>query len=222
MSQNIKAISIAKIVDEPSLLFFKCFAKGMEQALRSEMNLMLTRIQNRSIAPNERDKITTSNGCWSFTKDDKDITYIVLIQENYPERHTFSLIGDIVEELKKLLGYENSNESTITKHVNKFLAALVAKYENYSSFDLIYKAQTNVENIQLIMEDNLKKALDNNNQLETLDEKSYSMRKQAEKFKKDAVELRKMMYWRNVKLKIIIFLIVISILLYIIIPIASK
>ena len=71
-----------------------------------------------------------------------------------------------MEELKKLLGYENSNETTITKHVNKFMAALVAKYENYSSFDLIYKAQSNVENIQLIMEDNLKKALDNNNQLE--------------------------------------------------------
>lgn len=46
------------------------------------------------------------------------------------------------------------------------------------------------------------------------------MRKKAEHFHKDATSLARILYWRNMKLKIIIVILVIAILLYIIVPIA--
>lgn len=45
------------------------------------------------------------------------------------------------------------------------------------------------------------------------------MRMKAEQFHKSSTSLAKMMYWRNMKLKIIIAIIIIAILLYIIVPI---
>ncbi len=45
------------------------------------------------------------------------------------------------------------------------------------------------------------------------------MRNKAGEFNKGATSLARLMYWRNMKLKIIIIIIVVSILLYIIVPI---
>lgn len=45
------------------------------------------------------------------------------------------------------------------------------------------------------------------------------MKSVAKDFSKNAEELKKIMYWRNMKLKIIIIVIVVAILCYILIPI---
>ncbi len=53
------------------------------------------------------------------------------------------------------------NSDTITKHLKKFATNIIAKYEDVQNFDKIYQAQTNVEQVQLMMEDNMKKMLNN-------------------------------------------------------------
>lgn len=44
--------------------------------LTSETKLLLSRIQSRDKAPEERDKISTSNGLWSYILDKNQIAYI--------------------------------------------------------------------------------------------------------------------------------------------------
>ncbi len=53
------------------------------------------------------------------------------------------------------------NSDTITKHLKKFAANIIAKYEDVQNFDKIYQAQINIEQTQLTMEDNMKKMLIN-------------------------------------------------------------
>lgn len=49
-----------------------------------------------------------------------------------------------------------------------FLPGLVSKYEDLQSLDKIYQAQANVESVQLMMEDNMKKMLKNNTDIEVI------------------------------------------------------
>lgn len=54
----------------------------------------------------------------------------------------------------------------VSKHVKKFVTSIVTKYEDVSNFDKIYQAQTNVEQVQLMMEDNMKKMLNNHTNIQ--------------------------------------------------------
>lgn len=53
------------------------------------------------------------------------------------------------------------NSENINKHLKKFVTTIAAKYEDLQNFDKIYQAQANVEQVQLMMEDNMKKMLNN-------------------------------------------------------------
>ena len=53
------------------------------------------------------------------------------------------------------------NSEVISKHLKKFVTTIIAKFEDVQNFDKIYQAQTNVEQVQLMMEDNMKKMLNN-------------------------------------------------------------
>lgn len=53
------------------------------------------------------------------------------------------------------------NSENINKHLKKIVTTIAAKYEDLQNFDKIYQAQANVEQVQLMMEDNMKKMLNN-------------------------------------------------------------
>ena len=69
------------------------------------------------------------------------------------------------------------------------------------------------------MQDNVKKMLDNQTNVETLEEKTDGMSKQANQFLKQSVDLRRQMQLRNLKLKIIIGIIATAIIVYIFVAI---
>lgn len=75
-----------------------------------------------------------------------------------------------------------------------------------------------MDEVKLVMEDNVRKMIDNGSQLDNLDEKADKMKLQSKAFHGQAHELARIMYWRNMKLKIIIGLIILAVLLYIIVP----
>lgn len=74
----------------------------------------------------------------------------------------------IKAELQKLPNYTQATPEMISKHVKKFVTSIVTKYEDVSNFDKIYQAQTNVEQVQLMMEDNMKKMLNNHTNIQVL------------------------------------------------------
>lgn len=70
--------------------------------------------------------------------------------------------------MQQLPNYFNQSNELITKKMKIFLPGLVSKYEDLQSLDKIYQAQTNVESVQLMMEDNMKKMLKNNTDIEVI------------------------------------------------------
>ncbi len=75
---------------------------------------MLTQLKNIGLSPEERQKITTSNGSWYCKKDDQDMLYMMLTNGSYPERLIYESINELREHLKKL-GKTYSAEQDVHK-----------------------------------------------------------------------------------------------------------
>lgn len=81
------------------------------------------------------------------------------------------------------------------------------------------QVQQQVIEVQDIMHKNIENLVRNVDNLEVLQDKTETMRENAKQFKSGATSLKRSMWWRNVKIQILIVIIVLIILLAIIIPI---
>lgn len=68
--------------------------------------------------------------------------------------------------MSQLPTYWTQSAENITKKLKNYIPGLVAKYEDVQSFDKLYQAQANVESVQLMMEDNMKKMLKNHGDIQ--------------------------------------------------------
>jgi hypothetical protein len=137
----------------------------------------------------------------------------------------FSFIEESRAHIKKLPNFATEGNSVLKKHFRGAIEALFSKYNAPDKIDAVAEAQANIDGIQLVMTDNIKKMLDNTESAEAVSEKTQKMQEMSRQFQKNSSELASIMYWRNMKIKIIIGVIIIAILGYILIPIiinASK
>jgi len=83
-----------------------------------------------------------------------------------------------------------------------------------------------VEEVKGIMHKNIESLVKNVENLEVLQDKTETMKESSLQFKKGATTLQRKMWWRNLKLKLIIALIIIlivgAIILAIVVPLVTK
>ena len=65
--------------------------------------------------------------------------------------------------------YEQSQDEVIKAHSKKIVDDLTKKYDDLKAIDKIYQTQANVNDVQVIVEGNIKKMLDNQKDLEVRD-----------------------------------------------------
>mmetsp|Transcript_20169 Transcript_20169/g.61237 ORF Transcript_20169/g.61237 Transcript_20169/m.61237 type:complete len:126 (-) Transcript_20169:91-468(-) len=114
------------------------------------------------------------------------------------------------------------NENGLTRMMSSTLAKLCAKYDNLEELDQLTALNVKVNNVKLTMQDNVRQALEGTHKIEALEKSAEELQAQAGVFKKQAHDLRKHMWWKNCKMKIIIFLVILAILCACIIPIAIQ
>lgn len=73
-----------------------------------------------------------------------------------------------------------------------------------------------VEDIKLVMHDNIEKAAQNCVKIETIGQKSEDLMKEAGVFRNNARELKNKMWWKNVKMWVIVFGIISAIIIIIV------
>ncbi|XP_033763168.1 vesicle-associated membrane protein 4-like [Pecten maximus] len=83
----------------------------------------------------------------------------------------------------------------------------------------INRLQNQVDDVVGIMKDNMGRVIDRGDRLEDLQDKSDSLASNSDLFRSRSRDLRKSMWWKNCKMKIILALVIVVILAVIIIPI---
>ncbi len=98
------------------------------------------------------------------------------------------------------------------------LKLVLRKYDDPASVSKLAAAQMEIDKTQDIMQENILAMQENLIKVERVDDKSEKFKDTAEKFADNAHELERIMYWRNMKMNIIIGTIATVVIGYFILP----
>ena len=147
----------------------------------------------------------------------------MLCQADYPNRLSYKLIDEAGAIVKKRL------DGAITdRQSNEQLGSLIARYDDPGSLDKLSQVNTRVEEVKLKLNDNLTNLVTNQMDVEVLsahqklEANSHNLRNEASAFEKGSGDLKKIMYWRNLKLTVCIALIVVIMIIVIILIFTGK
>lgn len=92
------------------------------------------------------------------------------------------------------------------------LQKICAKYDNLAEIDKLAAVTRKVDAVKLVMQENINVALQNCVKLESIEATSEELQQQAGIFKKNATDLRNKMWWKNMRMKLIIGFLILAIL----------
>lgn len=193
------------------------YTSGNTQAkTKKEINQIfnkLCRSQNKKI--DERNKITSKNENYYFTFCKPDLIYILLANNQYPERYVFELINKVNEE--NIPSMVNDETRELNPSGRQQLKGLIENYQNPSNINKIAEIQNDVNSLKVDMKKNINKMVESVDDVNELQNKSEQLKLETQDYKQNANEIRKITWWQNFKLWIILALVVLILIIIIII-----
>lgn len=107
-------------------------------------------------------------------------------------------------------------EDELFKPANRVLRALVTKYSNVQSLDKIRQLQARVEDVQMIMHENLSKAVDRGERLDVVAGKTETLADSSDLFHKRATKTARFMQCRYYKMIALVLCIIVTIILFLV------
>jgi len=162
----------------------------------------------------ERNKITSKDENYYFTFCKPDLIFIILANNNYPERYIFELIQKINED--NIPSMVNDETRELNPTGRQALKQLIDIYQEPKNINKIADIQSDVDSIKIDMKKNINKMVESVDDVNTLQNKSEALRLESNDFKKSSAEVRRITWWQNFKLWIILGCIVLILLIIII------
>lgn len=157
---------------------------------------------------------TVGQMAWHLISDESEIIYILICQLNYPQRCAHMCL----EELQRTFIAKAGDKATTAKDraldrsCSSLLQKICQKYDNLTEVDKLAAVAKKVDSVKLVMQENVDIALQNCVKLESIERAAEELQQQAGVFKRTATDLKKKLWWRNIKMKLIIAAIILVIL----------
>ena len=226
MEPNIDCFAIVEFKNSTKVLAF--YSPNNDPDLYELKNIFSN--PNFNIKPGIISLFTYKSKSYFLLADTNLILFVVVTKQNYPER----LVSDCLKEIES--SYSNKQTNTIntintinTKSLNQDLSLnknflqifkkLYEKYNSPESLDKLVQVTNKVNQVKNTMHDNIAIALENMIKIESIELKTEELVKSAKIFQFSSKELKNKMWWKNFKMKLLIFTII-AIILTIIISIA--
>ena len=150
----------------------------------------------------ERNKITSKNENYYFTFCHPDLIYLVLVNNEYPERYVFELIQKINDE--KIPTMVNDETRELNPSGRQALKQLIDVYQDPKNISKIADLQSDVNSIKVDMRKNINKMVESVDDVNQLQEKSAALKLESTDYKQNSVEVRRLTWWQNFKMWIIL------------------
>ena len=150
----------------------------------------------------ERNKITSKNENYYFTFSHPDLIYLVLVNNEYPERYVFELIQKINDE--KIPTMVNDETRELNPSGRQSLKQLIDVYQDPKNISKIADLQSDVNSIKVDMRKNINKMVESVDDVNQLQEKSAALKLESSEYKQNSVEVRRLTWWQNFKMWIIL------------------
>lgn len=202
---NVKLVLLAniqndKIIGEYNSKSDSSFSSKAEKIFKEYKEKTNTSNNNNNI------KLPSEEGVFYCKISHKNIFYLALVNEKFPERQVFDLIDELIKDNIHLL---IDSKGVLNHPGRKALKDLVMEYDQNLDQDKLSTLNGDIQEIKIEMKNNVKKALANTDDLNTLDVKAVRIKDNADIFKKDAINLKRKTYFQNLKWKIVFVLLII-------------
>lgn len=217
---KISFIGIGRIRDQTTLgSVFNWIQSAERNQIESSFKSYLLDASTR-FAAGSREKRNYPGGTMYLLADrELCCLYAVAIKAgNYPERHAFALLTEVIDCVNKNLEGRSLNSleaGILTRQLKKPLRDLIDRYDNPANFDKTAEVQGKVDNVKGVMSDNIRKVMENHENIEKLEEKTDNLNQQAAQFNRSAGDLRRLMWMRKMKVTILLVLVGLAIVAYI-------
>ena len=209
-------IKYVLIGDSATVKIITEFSSGnVDPKKKKEINRIfnkLAKLPNKKY--DERNKITSKEENYYFMNVKPNYLFIILVNNQYQERYAFELIAKIMEE--NIPTMINDETGELNPSGRQALKELVNKYQDTKSINKIAEIQSGVDSLKVDMKKNITKMVESVDNVNELQNKSEQLKLETEDYKKTSVEIRKLTWWQNCKLWVIIIGIVLLLVLIIV------
>lgn len=137
------------------------------------------------------------------------ITYLCITDEDFPRSKAFGFLNDIMERFQKQYGAaaKSALPYAMDSDFSKVLQSQVRYYVENPDSGTITKVQSEIDDLKQIMVKNIDTLSQRGERLELLVDKAEDLTNQSTQFQRQSRELRRAMFWKNVKMYLVIGLI---------------
>lgn len=134
--------------------------------------------------------------------------YCVVSKESVPKNVTLALLERVKDDFKKRYGGGKA-DTAIAKSLNKEFGPVIKEHMQYTfehadEIEKILKVKAQISEVKNIMFENIEKTIDRGEKLNELAEKTNDLHSQAQDFRKQGTKIRKKLWIKNMKLKLVV------------------
>jgi vesicle-associated membrane protein 7 len=171
-------------------------------------------------------KIPTEDGMMSYAYEkymfnyivEGGICYLCMTDEAMQRRIAFSFLQDVKGRWLATYGSRGIQAPAygMQDEFGKVLLRQMKHFSSNAEADKLNRVKNQVEEVKTIMTQNIDSVLQRGERIELLVDKSEDLSANASRFKKGSTALKRAMWWKNVKLTLLILLIVGLVILFIV------
>lgn len=220
-NENVTFLGVGRVRDQrPLATLHERMPSSDKAELDTAFAGFLSEAQSR-IAPGGREKRKLGFGLMYLLADnERCCVYGVAVKgPDYPDRHAFNLLTEfagIVQSQSNGSSLSEIEAGSLSRPLKKSLKELMDRYDKPASLDRTISVRNKVDSVKGVMQENVKKILENQASVETLQNKTDGLASSASQFNKSAGDLSRMMWWRKVKVSILLGIVGLAIVGYIV------
>ena len=165
----------------------------------------------------ENNIITAKQNKYFFSLFQPSIVFIAYALDTYPQ----TLIFELFENLRKnnILSMINEETKELNPNGRQNLKQMIENYQANEKIKRFEEIKKDIADVKIEVKKNINKMIDNINNVENLEDKAKELNEESKEYMENAIYDKKITWWQNAKLRIIILsilvIIVVGILWYI-------
>ncbi len=134
--------------------------------------------------------------------------YCVVAKESVGKQISIAFLERVRADFKKRYGGGKA-DTAVAKSLNKEFGPIMKEHMQYiiehaDEIEKLLKVKAQVSEVKSIMLDNIDKAIDRGENLTALNDKAEALRHSAQDFKKTGTQIRRKMWYQNMKIKLVV------------------
>jgi hypothetical protein len=157
----------------------------------------------------ENNIITAKQNKYFFSLFQPSIVFIAYALDTYPQ----TLIFELFENLRKnnILSMINEETKELNPNGRQNLKQMIENYQANEKIKRFEEIKKDIADVKIEVKKNINKMIDNINNVENLEDRAKELNEESKEYMENAIYDKKITWWQNAKLRIIILSIIVII-----------